>query len=85
MGVVTQPSQFSGYSRDYPVLPELVEVVEDVIMRYDVERTGIERVGRVLPREYLYFSGDGAHNYFTCSYNDDNVWDWSLYSPYRDD
>lgn len=61
------------------------EVEEDVLMRYDAERTGIESVGRVLPREYLYFSGDGTHNYFTVSYNDDNVWDWSLYSPYRDD
>ena len=85
MGVVTQPSQFFGYRRDYPVLPEVVEVVEDVLMRYDAEQSGIESVGRVLPREYLYFSGDGAHNYFTVSYNDDNVWDWSLYSPYRDD
>ena len=86
MGVVTQPSQFFGYHKDYPVLPELVEVAEDVLMRWNVEHSGIvENPGRVLPREYLYFSGDGAHNYFTREYNGDDVWDWSLWSPYRDD
>ncbi len=85
MGVVTQPGQFFGYSEDYPVLPELLEVVEDVLRRYNVEQAGIENVGRVLPREYLYFSGDGEHNYFTRTYNDNDVWDWTLRSPYRDD
>lgn len=83
--VVTQPSQFFGYREDYPVLPELVEVVEDVLMRYSAERSGIGSVGRVLPREYLYFSGDGTHNHFTTTYAGNDVWDWSLRSPYRDD
>ena len=85
MGVSTQPSQFFGYSEDYPVLPELVEVAEDVLMRWNIEKSGIEDAGRVLPREYLYFSGDGTQNYFTREYNDDEAWDWPLRSPYKDE
>ena len=84
MGVVTQPNQFFGYSRDYPVLPELVEVAEDVLRRYNVERSGIDSVGRVLPREYLYFSGDGVRNYFTVDYGGTDVWDWGMLSPHRE-
>lgn len=85
MGVITQPSQFFGYSEDYPVLPELVEVAEDVLRRWNAEAAGVEDAGRVLPREYLYFSGDRVRNYFTVGYGDTEVWDWGLWSPYRDD
>lgn len=84
MGVVTQPGQFFGYRESHPVLPELVKVVEDVLMRWSAERSGIENVGRVLPREYLYFSGDGERNYFTVTYAGGDVWDWSARSPYRE-
>lgn len=82
--VVTQAGQFFGYRKSNPVLPELVEVVEDVLMRYNVEETGIENPGRVLPREYIYFSGDGYANYFTKTYACTAVWDWSMESPYRE-
>lgn len=85
LGVVTQQDQFFGYSESHPVLPELVEVVEDVLMRYSAERSGVEDVGRVLPQEYLYFSGDGTCNYFTVTYASSEVWDWSLRSPYKDE
>lgn len=85
MGVITQPGQFFGYRESNPVLPEMVEVVEDVLMRYNAEQSGVESVGRVLPREYLYFSGDGKTNYFTTTYASTDVWDWSAWSPYRDD
>lgn len=85
MDVITQPSQFFGYRKSNPVLPELVEVVEDVLKRYCAERSGVEDVGRVLPKEYVYFSGDGKQNYFTVTYAARDVWDWSARSPYRDD
>lgn len=84
MDVITQQSQFFGYKESYPILPELVEVVEDVLMRYSVERSSGESAGRVLPREYVYFSGDGTANYFTTAYASMDVWDWSLRSPYRE-
>lgn len=85
IGVVTQPNQFFGYRESDPVLPELAAVARDVLMRYCAERSGIEDVGRVLPREYVYFSGDGERNYFTTTYAGSDVWNWSLRSPYRDD
>lgn len=84
MEVVTQPNQFFGYREDNPVLPELVAVADDVLMRYGEERSGAEDVGRVLPREYLYFSGDGFRNYFTVTYCTNDVWDWSAYNPYTE-
>lgn len=82
--VVTQQNQFFGYHKDNPVLPEIVRLVEDVLMRYNEEQSGIEDVGRVLPREYVYFSGDGYQNFFTVTYAARDVWDWSLWSPYRE-
>lgn len=85
LDVLTQPNQFFGYRKSNPVLPELVGVVEDVLMRYNVEQSGIENAGRVLPKEYVYFSGDGQQNYFTVTYAARDVWDWSARSPYRDD
>lgn len=84
IGVVTQPTQFFGYNKDHPVLPELAGIAEDVLLRYSAERSGIEDVGRVLPREYLYFSGDGTQNFFTVTYGTNDVWDWSLYNPYTE-
>lgn len=84
--VITQYSQFFGYREDNPVLPELVEVVEDVLMRYNVEKSGVaENPGRVLPKEYVFFSGDGNQNFFTVAYAARDAWDWSLRSPYRED
>lgn len=83
--VITQYNQFFGYRKSNPVLPELVEVVEDVLMRYNVEQSGIvDNPGRVLPREYVFFSGDGNQNYFTVTYAARDVWDWSAWSPYRE-
>lgn len=82
--VVKQPSQFFGYKENFPVLPEIQELVVDVLDRWAAEKSGVEDVARVLPKEYLYFSGDGKQNYFTIEYNSRNVWDWSLYNPYTE-
>lgn len=86
MGVITQYNQFFGYRESNPVLPELVEVVEDVLMRYNVEESGVAKnPGRVLPREYVFFSGNGgSENYFTVTYAAREVWDWSAWIPYRE-
>ena len=47
------------------------------------EKECVGSVGRVLPKEYLYFTGDGAHNYFTTEWQGGQTWDWSLESPYE--
>ena len=83
IGVVTAPSQFAGYRSSNPVDPEIRDLVVDVLDRYSQEKAGIDNVGRVLPKEYLYFRGNGKVNLFSKKWNSDNVWDWSLESPYE--
>lgn len=82
--VLEAPYQFAGYSADYPVLPELAALAADVLKRYHTEKNGEENVGRVLPAEYLYFTGDGRNNHFTIGWKDAETWDWSLQNPYDD-
>ena len=82
--VLEAPYQFAGYSADYPVLPELATLAADVLIRYHAERDGGTNVGRVLPVEYLYFTGDGRNNHFTIGWKDAETWDWCLQNPYND-
>lgn len=82
-GVVTAPYQFSGYDPDHPVLPELRDLVIDVLQRWNAEKNGETEVGRVLPKEYTFFVGDGFENYFTDEWKSTDYWDWSLPSPYE--
>ena len=82
--VLEAPYQFAGYSADYPVLPELAVLAADVLKRYHAEKNGEENVGRVLPAEYLYFTGDGRNNHSTIGWKDAETWDWSLQNPYDD-
>ena len=82
--VLEAPYQFAGYSADYPVLPELAVLAADVLKRYHAEKNGEENVGRVLPAEYLYFTGDGRNNHFTIGWKDAETWDWSLQNPYQE-
>lgn len=73
--VVTAPNQFAY---------ELYALAEDVLTRWNDERNGDEDVGRVLPTDYLWFSGDGKFNYFRNAYKGNfSIWDYSLTSPYE--
>ena len=74
---------FRGYNPDFPVTDEIYDIVVDVLARWELEKTGVENVGRVLPKEYLYFHGDGLNNHFRDEYTGGNRWDWSLKSPYE--
>lgn len=82
--VLEAPYQFAGYSAEYPVLPELATLAADVLKRYHAEKSGETNVGRILPAEYLYFTGDGRNNHFTIGWKDAETWDWSLQNPYDD-
>ena len=84
IGVITQPSQFFGYSADNPILDYLWDISEDVYKRWLVEKSSEENidVGRILPKEYKWFSGNGSVNIFRDQYIGGNEWDWSLESPY---
>lgn len=80
--VVTQRAQFNGYSASNPITPELLQLANDVLTYWSKE----DDSGRVLPKEYLYFIGDGKHNYFYKTWGGNaTAWDWSLPSPYKED
>lgn len=80
--VVLQPNQFVGYSEEYPLEDKFLKLAEDVIVRWISEVETGDNTGRVLPAEYLYFSGDGKNNHFRTELTGGDCWDWSLPSPY---
>lgn len=81
--VVTAPRQFVGYRPNGEVPEEFLQLAEDVLTRWHMEQMGFEFVGRVLPADYLYFIGDGKHNYYSREWQAADYWDWSLKTPYK--
>lgn len=86
--IITAEKQFA-YSPNFPTVDDygrdLFALAEDIIARWEREHAGETDVGRVLPKEYLWFRGDGKHNHFRDAYKRPyNVWDWSLESPYEE-
>lgn len=80
--VVTAHGQFA-YGHYTPVWDELYDLAKDVLTRWNHEKNGAFNVGRVLPKDYLWYSGDGRHNYFRNHYNAAyGYWDYSIESPY---
>lgn len=80
---VTTPKQFVGYNEENPADDGLITLCIDVLTRWYAEREGQVEVGRVLPADYLWFSGDGERNHFRNAYRGGDRWDWSLPSPYE--
>lgn len=76
---------FVGYRPENPVEPAVLDLCADVMQRWSDEKTLGESAGRVLPVDYLWFHGDGMHNYFRNAYRGGDTWDWSLPSPYMED
>lgn len=82
--VVTARHQFA-YRKSTPLEDEFLALARDVVARWEMEKAGYEDVGRVLPSEHLFFSGDGEHNHFRNAYRNGEYYDWSLPSPYPND
>ena len=79
--VVTQKAQFNGYSESNPITQDMLQLANSVLTYWSEG----DDSGRVLPKEYLYFTGDGEHNYFYTTWASNAVaWDWSLPSPYEE-
>ena len=66
-GVLSQPSQFHGYSPDFPVWDELKDVALDVLTRWSLEKQGVT-VERELPNTYCWFTGFNGSNHFREEY-----------------
>jgi hypothetical protein len=82
-GVVTARNQFA-YSSRTKVKKEFKLLAQDVLIRWLLEKRGVDDVGRVLPKDYLYFAGRNGHNYFRKTYKSREYWDWSLPNVYED-
>lgn len=81
--VLRSPDQFAFYEST-EVQDDLYNLAKDVLSRWNDERNGVSDVGRVLPKGYTYFHGDGVHNYFRNAFDGDyDTWDYSLESPYE--
>lgn len=89
--VLTKPNQFAytagaKTTSDYGY--DLVALATDVLDRWSRESSGQTNVGRVLPRDYLWYKGDGRHNWFYRSYQSflrgdkSAAWNYRLVSPY---
>lgn len=82
--VVTAPSQFHGYSSDFPVDDDIKALVKDVVARWQLEKLGCGNVGRTLPSQFLYFaSNDKGTNTFRTSAGGGEKWDWGWGNPYN--
>ena len=79
--VITSPNQFAWYP-DTPVTKSQNRMSKDVFTRWLLEKEGVKDVGRSLPKDYFFFSGDGTHNYFRQNFNSTTYWDWSLPNVY---
>ena len=53
-----------AYDRNASVLEHFRELAEDVLGRWLKEKEGEIDVGRVLPKEYIFFTGNGVWNRF---------------------
>lgn len=81
--VVTAPYQFTGYDSKHPVTDEFASLAEDVLARWILEKHCVGEVGRTLPIEYQWFTGNGKENIFRDQYDGNyTIWDWDCYNPY---
>lgn len=85
-GVILAPNQFA-YRASAPMVTDygidLYELAVDVMDRWAAEKLGEVDVGRVLPPDFLWYAGDGRHNYFRNAYRGGQRWGFSLESPYN--
>ena len=85
--VITAEGQFHGYKPNGECPVEFYELAADVVSRWEREHAGEEDVGRVLPKEYLWFRGnkEQTHNRFRNAWDGDyDVWEfYYIVSPYE--
>jgi hypothetical protein len=84
--VITQPSQFAYYANAGTVSDcgfDLKELARSVLDYWSNEKNTGYTEGRVLPKRFLYFGGNGKRNTFRTEYSlSSEKWDFSANSPY---
>ena len=68
LGVITQKSQFFGYSASNPVCDSLYQLAHDCLVDWH------NGENRVLEPEFCFFTGNGRINVFTTEYGGGDVW-----------
>lgn len=84
--VIEQKSQFDGYTPGNTYTQADYDLAVDVFERFWREQNGESSVtvGRTIPTDYLYFTGDGKENHFTkVQYGTPYVWGSMFVSPYK--
>lgn len=69
LGVITQRSQFFGYSPTNPVWNSLYDLAKDCLIDWH------NGENRVFGPEFLYFTGNGRINVFTTQYGGGEKWE----------
>ena len=80
--ILTEPDQFA-YNCNNPFLKYEYNIAVDVLQRWAAEKNGVVDSGRTLPKGYLYYYGDGKHNYFSTDGQSDELW-FGLGDPYAE-
>ncbi len=66
--VITQPNQFAGYSESYPVDPDIYELCREEAGKWESGQAAPILAPYANSRPYLFFDGDGTHNWFREEY-----------------
>lgn len=66
--VVKAPSQFHGYNPENPVTDDIRSVVLEVLNAWSSGQEALVYEPYATTSDYLYFSGDGVHNWFRDEY-----------------
>lgn len=83
--VVTAAGQFTGYRANNPVDEDLTALARDVLIRWYMEKAGLDNVGRVIPSDYLWFAAGGDGNVFRNAYKGGARWNWTMDDPYEEE
>lgn len=84
-GVITAPNQFA-YRASAPTVSDrgynLLALAYDVLDNWSKEKSGRTDYVRCLPKNYLWYAGDGQHNYFRNAYSGGSRWNYAWGYPY---
>lgn len=81
--VITSPNQYA-WNPDTPLTTEQLWIARDVVEKWIMEKVNNNEEGRVLPKDYYFFSaGDDNTNWFRKEYESTEIWNWELENPYQ--
>lgn len=81
--VITSPNQYA-WNPNTPLTTEQLWIARDVVEKWIMEKVNNNEEGRVLPKDYYFFSaGNDNTNWFRKEYESTKFWNWELENPYQ--